>query len=130
MTFSVGNISKGSTNKEGVWELNRFCSNYNYHIPGIASKLLAYFKNNYMWDEIFSYADKRWSNGNLYYQLGFNLEHETKPNYWYVKGLERIHRFNLRKKENEPKDIPEWILRQNEGYLKVWDCGNLKFRMV
>ncbi len=42
MTFSKGNISKGSKSKEGVWELNRFCSNSNYHIPGIAGKLLSY----------------------------------------------------------------------------------------
>ena len=69
--------------------------------------------------------------GNLYLQLGFNLEHITKPNYWYTKdGLKRIHRFNLRKRLDEPKDIPEWLLRQNEGYYRVWDCGNLKFSTI
>jgi len=63
----------------------------------------------------------------LYYKLGFELEHITQPNYWYIKGMKRIHRFNLRKRPNEPKNIPEWILRQNEGYSRIWDCGNLKF---
>ena len=127
MTFSFGNISKGSKKKEGVWELNRFCSNSDYHIPGIASKFLSHFKRNYSWTQIFSYADRRWSNGNLYYQLGFDLFHITKPNYWYTKGVKRIHRYNLRKRIDESKDIPEWLLRQNEGYLRIWDCGNLKF---
>jgi hypothetical protein len=130
MTFSHGNISKGSKNIENIWELNRFCSNYNYHIPGIASKILSYFKKNYEWKEIFSYADRRWSDGNLYYKLGFELDLTTKPNYWYVKGLNRIHRFTLRKKSEEPKDIPEWVLRSKEGYHRIYDCGHYKFVLI
>jgi len=53
----------------------------------------------------------------------------TNPNYWYVKGLNRIHRFNLRKRSDEPKDISEWILRSKEGYFRIWDCGHYKFIM-
>jgi len=127
MTFSYGNISKGSKKENGVWELNRFCSNYNYHIPGIASKLLTYFKRNYKWNKIYSYADRRWSDGKLYYKLGFKLEKIIEPNYWYIKDNKRIHRFNLRKKSSEPHEISEWILRYNEGYRMIWDCGNFKF---
>jgi len=128
MTFSHGNISKGSKSKENVWELNRFCTNSNYHTPGIAGKLLSYFKRNFQWKEIYSYADRRWSRGDLYYQLGFMMDHVTKPNYWYTKDFyTRIHRFNLKKRPNEPKDISESILRFQEGYSKIWDCGSLKF---
>ena len=130
MTFSKGNISKGSKNIEGIYELSRFCSDYNYHIIGIASKLLSYFKKNYEWKGIYSYADRRWSLGNLYYQIGFKLNSITKPNYFYIKEQKRIHRFNLRKKYNEPKDIPEWILRSQEGYHRIYDCGHLKFKMI
>lgn len=130
MTFSHGNISKGSHYEEGVWELNRFCSNYNYHIPGVASKLIKYFERNYKWNTIFSYADRRWSEGNLYYKLGFDLKSITKPNYWYIKNTIRIHRFNLRKRRDEPKEISESVLRAADGYLKIWDCGNLKFIKV
>lgn len=127
MTFSKGSISKGSYHKEGEWELNRFCSNYDYHVIGIASKLLNYFKINYEWIKIFSYADRRWSIGDLYYQLGFNLEKITDQNYWYSKGIKRIHRFNLRKTEDDPKDKTEEMLRLEQGYNRIWDCGNLKF---
>jgi len=128
MTFSKGNISKGSKSKEGIWELNRFCSNSNYHIPGIAGKLLSHFKKNYEWKEIFSYADRRWSIGNLYYKLGFKLISKTQINYWYLKDFLKIHRFNLRKTKDEPKDVTEWVLRQKEGYTRIWDCGSLKFQ--
>jgi hypothetical protein len=127
MTFSKGNVSKGSSFKEGVWELNRFCTNFNYIIPGISSRLLEYFKKNYNWNEIYSYADRRWSSGELYVTLGFVTDEKIRLNYWYVKNYKRIHRFNLRKKPDEPKDISEKILRLKEGYSIVWDCGNLKF---
>ena len=131
MTFNHGSLAKGVKKKDDlVWELNRFCSNYNYHIPGVAGKLLSFFKKNYEWKTIYSYADRRWSNGNMYYKLGFSLERETPPSYWYVKGLKRIHRFALRKRLGEPKDIPEWVLRMQEGYARIWDCGTLKFILV
>jgi len=128
MTFSRGSIAKGSKSEEGVWELSRFCSDYNYHIPGIASKMFMYFKKNYPWKKIFTFADRRWSDGNVYEKLGMKLTDKTKPNYWYTKNfIERIHRFSLRKRPEEPKDIPEWVLRQKEGYSRIWDCGNLKY---
>jgi len=131
MTFATGNIAKGSKSKEGVWELNRFCIKNDLICSGIAGKLFTYFKQNYAWKEIYSYADQRWSEGNLYFKLGFKIDYITKPNYWYTKnGLKRIHRYKLKKREDEPKDIPEWILRQRQKYYRLWDCGNMKFSFI
>jgi hypothetical protein len=128
MTFSKLSIAKGSKAEKGVWELNRFCSHIDYKVVGIASKLLSYFTKNYSWNRIISYADRRWSNGDLYYKLGFQLLRKSSPNYWYfTSDKKRIHRFALRKKQNEPKDKTEWQLRQEEGYNRIWDCGNLVF---
>lgn len=129
MTFSHGNIAKGSKRKEEIFELNRFCSDYNYLVRGIAGKLLSHFKNNYIWKEIFSYCDRRWSSGDLYKKLGFETDGKIRLNYWYSEGVNRIHRFSMRKKKDEPKDIPEYILRLSEGYIRIWDCGNLKFNI-
>ena len=122
MTF-FGNIDKK------IFELNRFCSDYNYFIPGIESKLLSYFKKNYKWKEIFSYADRRWLDESIYNKLGFENSGNTEPNYWYVKNGKRIHRFNLRKKKDEPKNITEAELRSAEGYYKIYDCGNIKYTL-
>lgn len=131
MTFSKPNISKGkrSSYSGRTWELNRFCSNSSYIIPGIAGKLLSHFKKNYEWDIIFSYADRRWSDGKLYEKLGFSCEKITSVNYWYIdyKCIKRIHRFALRKQHNEPKNVPEWILRLDQGYKIIYDCGSYKF---
>lgn len=128
MTFAKPSLAKGQKSGQvGVWELSRFCSHFDYHIPGIAGKLFAYFKRNYTWEKVYSYADRRWSVGNLYFQLGFDSDTETGPNYWYVKGCRRFHRFGLRKRSDEPKDITEEILRKIDGYSRIYDCGSLKF---
>lgn len=128
MTFSRPSIAKGyHLDNPLLWELSRFCSKIGYRIVGVASKLLTYFKRNYEWDEIFSYADRRWSDGNVYEKMGFKFDHFTQPNYWYTKGINRIHRFNLRKKYDDPKDVTEWELRKAEGWNRIWDCGNLKY---
>lgn len=128
MTFSRGNISRGGNPFDrNIFELSRFCSKLYTSIPGIASKFLSYFRKKYTWNEIYSYADLRWSNGDLYHKLGFKLLHQTPPDYSYIYGNKRIHRYNLRKTKDEPKEISEWILRSFQGYARIWDCGKLKF---
>lgn len=138
MTFAKGSISKGKGGVSGVYELSRFCSSR--RVVGGASKLLTYFKRNYEWDEIFTYADKRWSDGNLYEQIGFECVGETKPNYWYFKTSsstqKRGHRFNYRKDrlpilfENVDMTMTEWQIMQSQGFDRIWDCGNIKYRVT
>lgn len=132
MTFSKGNISKGGNPKDSlVWELNRYVTKNGFHIIGGAGKLLKYFQRNYEWSKIFTYADLRYSNGKLYKALNFILDSQTRPNYWYVdSSSRRIHRFNLRKQPHEPIEIPEWKLRHEQGYYRIWDCGHLKFEII
>lgn len=128
MTFSRGNVSRGGNPFDtNMFELSRFCSKLHTSIPGIASKFLSYFRKKYTWNEIYSYADLRWSNGDLYHKLGFKLLHQTPPDYSYVYGNKRIHRYNLRKNKYEPKEVSEWVLRSFQGYSRMWDCGKLKF---
>ena len=135
MTFSKGSIAKGSKFKVGVYELNRFCSDSDYQITGIANRFISYFKKNYEVYEIFTYGDKRWSDGNLYKQLGFEFVHDSAPNYWYVEGINRIHRFNFRKSELKTKlkyfnpDMTEWENMQINGFDRIWDCGNVRWKL-
>lgn len=131
-TFSKPSISKGSVGEfNNVWELSRYCMHKNFTIPGAASKLLTYFENNYEWTTIFSYADLRWSFGDLYYKLNFSYERQTKPNYWYFKNNKvRLHRYGLRKDKNDLKNITEWEIRKSQNWNRIWDCGNLKFSKV
>jgi hypothetical protein len=133
MTFSKPRIALGIINKNnGLYELSRFCMSKN--IIGGAGKLLKYFERNINPKKLYSYADRRWSNGNLYLTLGFKLDSMTSPNYWYFNKNSipmREHRFNYRKskllKEGYDENLTEWQIMQIKKYNRVWDCGNFKF---
>lgn len=132
MTFSKPSLAKGrKNNNDNVYEISRFCTNCN--IIGIASKFLKYFQKNYEWNEIFSYADRRWSEGNLYEKIGMKLIKNTKPNYWYFKCKKRHHRFEFRKNvlkdklENFDPDLTEYENMLNNGWCRIWDCGHKLF---
>lgn len=125
MTFSKTNLSRKIIN----WEINRFCHKINTSVIGGASKLFAAFIKDYNPDCVISYADSRWSEGNVYKALQFSYMSSTKPSYWYFlpNELKRIHRFSLRKNENDDKNLTEQEIRQAEGFMKIWDCGNTKW---
>jgi hypothetical protein len=127
MTFSKNNISR----KVLSWELNRFCS-ANYNIPGGASKLFKYFISNNSPTSIVTYADRRWSNGNLYSILGFNFVKNTVPGYWYIKDniIARIHRFSLRKTPDDDMLLTERENRLLQGYKTIWDSGSSKWEWI
>jgi very-short-patch-repair endonuclease len=125
MTFSKLNISKGMKHQDGVYELSRYSSIGS--IIGGASKLFKYFLKSINPRQVISYSDLRWNTGNLYKKLGFNFVGNTQPGYWYIKGIERIHRFKLRKTEVDPKHLTEKQIRETEGYTRIWDCGHSKW---
>jgi len=121
------------TSGVGEYELLRFSTSK--RVVGISGKLLSYFITNYNPTKIITYADRRWSIGNLYEKIGFTFIHNSVPNYWYFKVGEdrRWHRFNFRK-DQLPKKLPifdpsltEWENMQLNGYDRIWDCGNMKF---
>jgi hypothetical protein len=139
MTFSHPRVAlgqKGKKDRTGVWELSRFCTDVDYRIPGVASRLLKHFQRNWEWSEIYSYADKRWSVGGMYEALGFKLVADNPPDYFYVVDGVRKHRWNYRKdvlKNTLPGYDPTKTEYDNmvaAGYWRVWDCGTLKYSIV
>ena len=128
MTFGKTRVALGSNTES--YELMRFCSKYN--IPGIASKLFSYYIKNYNPDEVLTYCDLRWGTGNIYKILGFKEQAITKPNYWYFKDrTRRFHRYNFNKhsliKKGFDKNLTEFKIMENEGWHRIYDCGNKKF---
>ena len=81
--------------------------------------------------EIVSYADRRWSNGNLYEKLGFTLTHKSQPSYFYVINDKRENRFKYRKdalvKEGYDKDKTEHQIMLERGIYRIYDCGCLVY---
>jgi hypothetical protein len=139
MTFSKQRKCVGLSHVKGNWELCRFASIGKFSIVGGASKLLTYFKRNYEWNEIISYADLRWSEGGVYDQLGFKLSHTSAPNYWYVHTknyIVREYRYKYAKHnlpkllENFDASKSEWENMKAHGYDRIWDCGNLVYKLT
>jgi hypothetical protein len=131
MTFGELRKNLGQTKKEGSFELLRFCNKLNTNVIGGASKLLKYFTENIEYNEIISYADRRWSTGELYETLGFNKQKETEPNYFYTRGAIRESRFKFRKdvlvSKGYDKDKTEKEIMEELGYSRVYDCGSFKY---
>lgn len=138
MTFSPTNFTKGGDGSQ--FELNRFALGRNIHSPGLASKMLKYFNTHFNTEklDIISYSDNRWSNGNVYQQIGFSYLTESKPSYFYVNMNSSVktrqHRSNfmkhrLQKIFNTTLDMTksEWEIMQEMGYDRVWDCGTTKW---
>ena len=139
MTFSKPRITMGKkVTEKKEYELSRFACIKNYNIVGGAGKLLEYFKRNYIWEEIYTYADLRWSKGNLYKTLKMEFDHMVKPNYWYFKidDKERFYRYGFRKQRLKilfpESDItkPEAMIMLENGYDRIWDCGCLKYKLT
>jgi hypothetical protein len=134
MTFGGLRKNLGSQNKEGLFELLRFCNKLNMTVVGGANKLFKYFINNYSLKEVISYADRSWTmnNGNtLYDKLGFKLDNISKPNYFYINNNIRENRFKYRKdvlvNEGFDKNKSEHQIMLERGIYRIYDSGNLKY---
>jgi hypothetical protein len=70
---AVMTFGKPRFNKNYEYELIRYATSK--HVIGGAGKLLKYFERNYKPKSIITYADRRFSQGNMYSKLGFTLDH-------------------------------------------------------
>lgn len=131
MTFSTPRF-----NKKYEYEMIRLCTLKNYSVIGGASKLFKYFLKTFKPKSIISYANLRFSNGDIYKKLGFNCVGTSKPNYFYFKNncLESRNKFQKHKLKNILESFDEQKTEEenmiNNGYLKIFDCGNLVFEYV
>ena len=128
MTFGASRF-----NKKYEYELLRLCSKLNTTVVGGASKILKYFERNYKPKSLLSYANRRWSNGNLYEKLGFSFLHATEPNYFYVSDDKLESRIKYQKHklkdllDNFDEKLTETENMLNNGYRIIYDCGNLVY---
>ena len=134
--ISVMTFSKARFNKNIEWEIYRYSTKLGYNIVGGASKLFNHFIKDYNPKSIITYSDRRYFNGNVYKQLGFNFIENTQPNYFYFNKnsnyiLEnRIKYQKFKLKNILPKyddKLTEWENMQLNDYNRIWDCGNKKF---
>jgi hypothetical protein len=132
MTFGKPRLGVGTFGNH--YELSRFCNKLNTSVVGGASRLLKHFITKHNPSEIISYADKRWSDGGLYDKLGFDISHTNKPNYWYIIGKQRKHRFGFRKdllkKDGyDTENLTEHKIMIDRGIYRIYDCGTITYKL-
>ena len=126
--MAIMTFAKSRFNKQYKWELTRFCVKGGISVVGGFSRLLKAFRGAYS-GPIVSYADRRYSNGNVYNTNGFKLIGVNKPSYYYVDKnyLRRYHRMRFQKKYIGAYDCTEYEKARELGFEKIFDCGTLAF---
>jgi hypothetical protein len=116
-------------------ELMRFCVKSDVTVVGGFSKLLKRYKKDHNITTIKTYADRRYSDGEVYKKNGFKFIKYSAPSYWYFTSSEYklLHRYNFAKHTLKNKSLiyddnltEKEIMRIN-GYHRIWDCGQCVF---
>ena len=124
------------------FELIRSCTLLNHTVVGGMSKLLQFFiKDQALQDGtiIISYADKKWGRGGVYEKCGMQYVRDTVPNYLYftpssiyeLKSRQQFqkHKLSTKLKSFDPNKT-EWENMVDNGYDRIWDCGNVLWEYV
>lgn len=116
---------------EGWYNLSRFASRDS--VVGAFGKVLNYFITKHHPQKIITFADLRWSDGALYDLHGFDLDGTIPPDYSYVVGCTRHHKFGFRHKllakklDNYDPSLSERENCTRAGLYRVWDCGKKRY---
>ena len=120
---------------KGNWNLTRFATDNDLRCIGVAGKLFSAFLTAYNPSYVKSFADRRWTlsqEHNLYVELGFKLGEVLRPDYRYVNGQKRDHKFGYRKdklhkKYGVPLKWTEKEMTEHLGFYRIYDCGLLRY---
>jgi hypothetical protein len=117
-------------------EMTRFCSDQSGTFPGLMSKIVAYVGRNYEYSELITFADLRYSTGDVFRKCGFTEVDKLAPDYFYVIGESRAHKMNLEKAsidrsfDIDPIGETELQKAAETGLKRIWDCGRIKYSIA
>jgi hypothetical protein len=132
---AVGSFASARFNKtKNTYELIRFASLKNTSIIGGFRKIIKEFSRTHG-GNLISYANRRWSQGNVYKTTGFELASVSGPCYYYTDCKTLWHRTIFQK--HKLKDIlPNFdpVLTEidnmyNNKYRRIWDCGHFVYKI-
>ncbi len=119
-TFSNARKWKKGTQEIRSYEWVRYASAAGTRIPGGMGKLLSVFINEVAPDDIMSYADLEWSDGEVYRKLGFIAESTKSPVMFDIDTIDwsrtPVPHAGYAAPESRPREGHLWYL--NEGSLK------------
>lgn len=119
-------------NSKYQYELLRLCTKENIVVIGGANKLMRYFISVYKPESIISYCNISKFNGGVYEKLGFKNEGLSEPNYIWFRCGKVVSRYDAQKHKLIANGLGDESQTESDimhslGYLKVHDCGNIKF---
>lgn len=122
--FSGGRKMANKPEKYRSFELLRFCHKQAVHVVGGFSKLLEAFRQAVDPGDVMTYADKDWSDGTRYQQVGFDKVGETESQLFWVdtNTLKRYHERMLPDGVRGETDEN----RRKSGYLPIHNSGSIK----
>lgn len=132
---SIMTFGKSRFDKNIEWELVRYANALDTSIVGGFQKLFKHFIKTYHPNSIVSYADKRYSIGDIYRKVGMVEIKNDAVNYYYFNKREGVrysrHQFQKHKMKNRLPIFDETMsevdnMRLN-GFNRIYDCGNYKF---
>ena len=138
MTFSTGVVRRG---KNDMLELSRYATKLGTSVIGGFSKVLKHLTRNYDLSDfnntLITYADLRYSYGDVYVKNGWIKDGYVKPSYYYTKNNELFHK-SLFKKNNIKKKFPniydknlsERDMMKLLKYNRVWDSGKIRYKKI
>jgi hypothetical protein len=126
-------LKKESGTSGKVLNIIRYATSAN--VVGGFTKLLSYAEKTYKPEAFITFADHGVSDGGLYENNGFIADKELAPDYMYVVGGERKHKFGYRLKrfQNDPdllweEGLTERQLAALNGLERIWDSGKTRYR--
>jgi transposase-like protein len=130
-------LSMGASrfSKSHDYECIRMTSHSEYSVIGGASKLFSRFIDDHKPDTIITFADLRFGDGKVYDNCGFQFKEITAPNYWYyhkysskLHSRQKYQKHKLTKMLDEyDENLTEYDNMLNNGFDRIWDCGNAKY---
>lgn len=119
---SIGPHHRGA----GTMVLKRLTFKKGVRVLGGFSKLIQVLPR-----PIITWSDNRYATGEAYHKAGFHKLQELKPDYCYVKNGKRIPKQSLKKTHEERiSGRTESELRSNQGYLRLFDAGKVKWELA
>lgn len=120
----------GITKRGQETHLDRFCTLVNTTVVGGFNKLLSSVEL----EELVSFSDNRYSEGNVYEKSGFKFEKENKFTLHYTDNVNILprHRFMRHKLEEEfGKKFPDTMTAEeicaSQGIYQLWGPGTKKW---
>jgi hypothetical protein len=122
----VALMTFGKSRFSDEFEMLRFCNKKYTNVVGGASKLIKHAGLSFV-----TYADRRWSNGDLYRKLGMKFLGKTEPNYHYIVKHRLESRFKYQKHKlilaGFDPNLSEHDIMKKLEIFRIYDSGMLKF---